>query len=151
MVKVGAGGLVAGIGEHGIDSKTLKTAAIAGSAQIPAILAGKAANILGKSVVGTLAKVAIAGGSGLVGAFGTVAGTKLGKGLISQGAEILQQQGKKSAGFVKMVKAIQEGSEKLGNNSDKLLNAALNKGAPGLTAAHIQLIQQDKNYRKEFQ
>jgi hypothetical protein len=151
VVRAGAGGLAAGVGEHGIDKEALKTASIAGGAQIPAIIAGKAANALGKSVVGTLTKVAVASGSGLVGALGTAAGTKLGKGLISKGATILEKRGKKSAGFVKMVRAMQQGSEKLGKNADKLFNAALESGAPGLTAAHIQLVQQDEDYRKIYE
>jgi len=151
VVKASAGGLAAGIGEHGIDSEALKTAATAGAAQLPAIIAGKAANALGKSVTGTLVKAAVVAGGGLVGALGTAAGTKLGKGLISNGAKILEKRGKKSAGFVKMVKAMQQGSEKLGKNADKLFNAALESGAPGLTAAHIQLVQSDEDYRKIYE
>jgi len=151
VLRAGAGGLAAGVGEHGIDTKTLEAARTAGVAQTAAIIAGSGLKAMGKSTVGVLTKVALSGGKGLVGALGSAAGTKLGKGLIENGGKILEKQGKKSAGFVKMVKTLHGGVEKLGNNADKLITAALEGGAPGLAAAHVQLIQQDKDYRKVYE
>jgi len=151
VLRAGAGGLAAGVGEHGLDIEALKTAATAAGTQIPAIIAGKALSAMSKTSVGALVKLSMVGGQGLVGALGAAAGYKLGKGLIENGGKILEKQGKKSAGFVKLVKAMQSGTEKLGKHTERLFNAALEGGAPGLAAAHVQLIQQDKDYRKVYE